>query len=146
MLGHIFYFIGLIIFLANVGTLSNFFKFTKIKEWTIKFNKVAKRNPIKSDYKEKEYDQLISFGFLMAINFIWIFFGLLTKSWVIFSILLLFNLLVNLLTKTIGQFSTISTIIQFIKLLVITGMVGLLVINHFHLHLNLYKIILPWFQ
>jgi hypothetical protein len=142
MLGHIFYFIGLIIFLSNLGMLSNFFKINKIKEWSIKFNKVTGRNPIKSDYKEKEFDSFISFGFLMAITFIWMFFGLLTKSWIIFSLLLTFNLLVNLISKSIGLFNSVSNILQFVKLCIVTGIIGILVINHYHLHLDLYKIIL----
>jgi len=143
MLGHIFYFIGLIIFLSNLGMISNFFKINKIKEWSIKFNKVTGRNPIKSDYKEKEFDSFISFGFLMAINFIWIFFGLLTKSWIIFSLILIFNFLINSLTKLIGEFSAISVFIQFCKMIIITSTIGILVMNHYHLHLDLLKIIVP---
>jgi hypothetical protein len=142
MLGHIFYFIGLIIFLSNLGILSNFFKINRIKEWSLKFNKVTGKNPVKGDYKEKEFDLFISFGFLMAINFIWIFFGLLTKSWIIFSLLLVFNLIVNLVSKAIGLFTSVSNILQFVKLCIVTGIIGLLVINHFHLHIDLYKIIL----
>jgi hypothetical protein len=142
MIGHIFYFIGLIIFLSNLGLLSNFFKISKIKEWNIKFNKVTGKNPIKSDYKEKEFESFISFGLIMIINFIWIFFGLLTTSWIIFSLLLIFNLLVNLISKAIGLFTNVSNILQFVKLCIVTGFIGLLVINHYHLHLDLYKIIL----
>jgi hypothetical protein len=142
-MGHFFYFIGLMIFLVNLGLLTKFHKLSEIKEWVIKFNKVTKRNPIKNDFKDKDYENYISFSFILILNFIWIFFGLLTKSWIIFSLILIFNFLVNSLTKLIGEFSAISVFIQFCKMIIITSTIGILVMNHYHLHLDLLKIIVP---
>ena len=142
-MGHFFYFIGLIIFLINLGLLTKFHKASEIKEWVIKFNKVTNRNPIKNDFKDKDYEKYISFSFILILNFIWIFFGLLTKSWIIFSLILLFNYLTNSLTKLVGEFSVISVFIQFCKMIIITSTIGVLVINHYHLHLDLLKIIVP---
>ena len=141
MLGHFFYFIGLLVFLIDLGLLTKFQKSSEIKEWVIKFNKVTKRNPVRSDFKGKDYESYVSFSFILVLNFIWLFLGLLTKSWVIFSLILLFNVIVNSLTKLIGQFSTLSVILQFCKMIVITFTIGLLVINHYHLHLDLWKLI-----
>lgn len=146
MLGHIFYFIGLVLFLSNISILSNFFKISKIREWSIKFNKVTGRKPIKSEYKENTHGQLLAFESLIGINFIWIFFGLVTKSWIIFSIILIFNLILNLITNTIGWFNKLSTTIQFLKIAIITLFIGILVINHFHLHKDLYQIIIQALQ
>jgi hypothetical protein len=143
MLGHFFYFIGLLVFLIDLGLLTKFQKSSEIKEWVIKFNKVTKRNPVKSDFKGKDYENYVSFSFILILNFIWLFLGLLTKSWMIFSLILLFNILTNSLTKLIGEFSALSVILQFCKMVVITFSIGLLVINHYHLHLDLWRLIVP---
>jgi hypothetical protein len=145
MLGHIFYFIGLVLFLANISILSNFFKIRKIQEWSFKFNKVTGKKPLKSEYKENTHGQLLAFEVILVMSFIWIFFGLVTKSWIIFSLMLLFNLIINLITNSFGNFTKISTLIQFIKINVITLFVALLVINHFHLHKDLFGIIIRLF-
>jgi hypothetical protein len=143
MLGHLFYFIGLFIYLIDILIITRYFKFLKIKEWVFTFNKVTSKQPLKSEFKDKEFDMFFTYNTSTLFTFLWIFFGLLTKSWPIFSILLIMNISINYITQLIGQFSMISKIIQFIKMFIVTLSVGLLVINHFHLHLDLWKFILP---
>ena len=79
MLGHIFYFFGLVIFILNVGILSKYFSYLKVKEWASKFNKVAKRQPIKSDFTEKDFEKFLSFNGVVVFTMFWLFFGVLTK-------------------------------------------------------------------
>ena len=144
-MGNFYYFIGLIIFLANIGLLSKFKRIAKIKEWSSAFTKVAKKKPTKSDFKDKEYEELAAANSILAINFFWLFFGLITKSWIIFLVLLSFNFITNLILKIFKEFSLLSIMINFCKMVIINISIGILVINHYHLHLNLAHVdFIPW--
>jgi hypothetical protein len=80
MLGNIYYFFGLVLFLIDLGLLTNFFKIQKTKNWIDSFFKVTKRKPNPSEIKIDEYQKVNSFHQTFAINFLWIFFGLITSN------------------------------------------------------------------
>lgn len=144
MIGHLYYFFGFFLFLLNLFLLTKYFSFFKTSEWVEKFQKVTNKKPQKSDFKKDEFSEWISFSILLIIDTLWLFCGVLTKSWKIFLLILIFNFILNLLLKLTGKFSTISKIIHFIKLIVITFTIGLLTMNHFHLHLDIWELTTQW--
>ena len=137
MLGHIYYFFGLIIFLSNIILTSNIIKLLKLKEWALKFHKVSGRHPMKSDFKENEYEQFTFANLIWIITFFWLFFGIITKSWPIFTVLILFNFLTTFICKKIGPFTLFSKLFEIVRILTNTLTIGFLVMNHFHLHLDI---------
>ena len=142
-MGNFYYFIGLILFLANIGLLSKFRRIAKIREWVSAFTNVTKKKPTKGDFKDKEYEELAGSNLILALNFFWLFFGLISKSWIIFLILLSFNFIINITSKIFKQFSLASIILNFCKMTIINIGIGVLVINHYHLHLNLIHYFIP---
>jgi hypothetical protein len=141
MLGHIFYFFGLILFLTNISILSKFQTIYRIKEWVIKFKKVTSKDPDKNEYKGKDYQYFTSYAGISVINFLWMFVGLIAGSWYVFLFTILASLVINLLTKSVGEFTIVGRILQLIKSIFICLIIGFLVINHFHLHWDIYKMI-----
>lgn len=141
MIGHIFYFIGLIIFLLNFGIISNILTYFKAKEWVVKFSKVAGRQPLKSDFPNASlHDKFIQFNFIGIATSLWIFFGLLTGSWLVYMALILVNLILKIPVKLLGDFNIISKSIGILYSILQILVIGLLVLNHFHLHENLMKL------
>lgn len=146
MLGHLYYFFGLILFLINISVISKFKTIYKIKEWTIKYKKVTSKEPTKKEFNDKDFQYFSSYASIDIINFLWLFFGLITKSWYVFSFMILLNLSINIVTKYIGEFTIIGRVLEFTKTLFTCFIIGFLVINHFHLHLDIYKKITQFLQ
>jgi hypothetical protein len=141
IMGHLYYFFGLVVFLTNLSFLMEFFNYLKIKEWHKSFEKVTKKIPNDKDFKKGDLEKFKKFNGVIGINFLWIFFGIMSESWKIFLLILSFNLIINLLTHIIGEFKMFSKIINFIKIIVISATILILCLNHFHLHLDLFKLL-----
>jgi hypothetical protein len=140
MFGDIFYFFGLLLFLVDLGVLLKYSKIQKIKNWVEAFFKVTKRKPNKQDMNLEDFKELNSFNLVLTINFLWIFFGLITKSWKFYLLVLIINLFLNLLIEKSKSLKSISHMLGVVKIFILVSAVGLLVINHFHLHLDLFEI------
>jgi hypothetical protein len=138
MLGDVYYFFGLILFLANIGMLMKFPKIQKIKNWVDAFFNVTKRKPNSDEINKEDLRQLNSFNSILGVNFLWIFFGIITNSWKFFLLILVLNLLLNMVLINIVKYKKMSFAISLLKFFIITTSTGLLVINHFHLHIDLY--------
>lgn len=143
MLGHIFYFIGLFLFFLNLSKVTSYFKFIETKEWVIKFKKVTGKEPLKSDFREEnEYNFFVYFGCLSLIKTIWLICGLLSSNWQIFGITILFGLIIKKISEK-SPFS-VQKVVGFTFNLFISGLIALLVLNHFHFHQNLTNWISIW--
>ena len=145
MLGHIFYFLGLFLFLGNIILISNFFKTFKAKEWAFKFKKVTSKDPNKKDFQNKDYEYYSYYSAIGILNFFWMFFGILGNNWYIFLFIILINLIINFICKKIGEFNITSKILQLVRNITISMTIGFLVINHFHLHLNIWNLLVSRF-
>lgn len=144
MLGHIFYFLGLIVFLLNVYTISKYKRVFELREWIIKFKKITGRNPVATDYrKPDDKEVLVAWSTCVVMTSFWIFFGLLAKSWYVFLFLMCINTIINLLCRALGEFSRFGYFLNLIKSLLIFVTTGFLIINHFHLHLDIWSLIKP---
>ena len=137
MLGHIYYFFGLIVLLSNIILSSNILKLLKLKEWATKFHKVSGRHPLKSDFKENEYEQFLLSNSIWVFTFFWFFFGIITKSWAVFLSIILFNFFVTFVCKKIGPFTFFSKVLEVFRILINTLTIAFLVMNHFHLHMDI---------
>ena len=142
MLGDIYYFLGLLLFLVDLGLLMKYSKIQKTKNWVDAFFKVTKRKPNKEDMKSEDFQELNSFNSVLTLDFLWMFFGLITNSWKFFLLLLIVNFLFNILILQSKSMKKVIFILGFLKMCLITFSIGLLVINHFHLHKDLYEMVL----
>lgn len=137
-MSHVFYFVGLIIFLMNLNFLMNFMDFLKIKEWFESFQRVTKKIPTSKDFKKGELDKLKKYNASISLNLVWIFIGLISSNWEMFTILLIIHLIFEWMIKLIGEFKTISKFLFFLRLSISTILIFVLVMNHFHWNLNLF--------
>ena len=142
-MGHIFYTIGLFLFLLDFINLISFHKIWKINEWKTAYKKVNKKDPTKTDYKSIDDYNLASFSIVYTIFlFFWLMFGLITMSWKIYAIIFILGFclqltkkLLNLITK--NEYSKINMLISYPYLIFKSAVMIFLVINHFHLHINI---------
>jgi hypothetical protein len=139
-MGHLFYFFGLIVVLLNIFIISRFKRIFELKEWMVKFKNVTGRNPVATDYrKNDDKDILTTWSVSVITTSLWIFFGLLTKSWYVYLAILIFSTLLNVVGKSLGEFSKITFLIFLIKSLLTLFIIGFLTINHFHLHWDIWN-------
>ncbi len=133
MIGHLYYAIGLTILIVSVNFILNFFKLNKISTWSRKFVKVTGNTPSIQDYRSTE-DYEVS-KFLSIYNIIeplWMVFGLMSASWYVFLFLIFLRYLMKIIKN-----KYIGLVFAIVKSLLIL----FLIINHFHLHIDLLEII-----
>jgi len=142
MLGHIYYAFGLIVLLISISMIMKFKKLNLIKEWRVKFKIVTGKDPQDKDFRDEEEKSLYNgMSMLSLIESIWVIIGLLTGSWFIFLSLLVYSTIINLINKPL-KFTIVGKAIS-LKLLCIKALVYLfLILNHFHLHYDVLKLIL----
>jgi|LakMenE18May11ns_1017448.scaffolds.fasta_scaffold9488308_2 hypothetical protein len=144
MLGHIFYFFGLLVFILSLNRIFQYFKLIEIKEWLVAFKKVTQRDPVKTDFRSvKDYNLFVSFGCLSMFETLWIILGFMSSNWLIFLVLFLSGFIL----KQILYFTSFN--IQKVVGLIFTTtkslVILILVINHFHFHQDLVTLIFNWF-
>jgi hypothetical protein len=137
MIGHIYYFIGLFILIFSFSNLFNFFKFSKIRDWYIAFEKVTKKTIARKDFRnDKDYNIFILWSVFNFFELTWIVLGLATKSWPIFLSLIIFELLTKLISKNL-KFRFISKTFGFSFQMCKFIIILILILNHFHFHQDL---------
>lgn len=142
MIGDIFYSFGVIILILNTFVLFRYRGILKVIEWISKFKKVVKRLPIKSDYRSPDdRGLLLVWSFTFVVTTFWMLFGLLGKGWIMFSSLIISSFLLNVSIKVAGEFSKVSYLIGVFKYFIIISTMLFLILNHFHFHLDLLKLI-----
>ena len=140
-MGHLFYILLLFVNLTLIAYLSNFFKIKSIQEWFNKFKLFTKKNPEKSDFRtEDEYNLFTLSSAIPIIEFIIIIFGLLTASWYVYLVVFLSSIIIKLLSK-IFEYSFFSKLILAFTLFIRICVYFFLIINHFHLHLDILKLL-----
>ena len=144
MLGHIFYFFGLLVFILSLNRIFQYFKLIEIKEWLVAFKKVTQRDPVKTDFRSvKDYNLFVSFGCLSMFETLWIILGFMSSNWLIFLVLFLSGFILKqiLYFTSFNIQKVVGLIFTTTKYLVIL----ILVINHFHFHQDLVTLIFNWF-
>ncbi len=142
MLANLFYFCGLFLFLFNFKLLLSVGKIVKLKEFVKKFQKVTNKSPEKENFSGTDYE---TFNFFIMTNFLtisWYFLGTIGSNWVFFLSFLILNPILSLISNSTA-IKPISFFFDLVILLLNLALIGFLVFNHFHLHLNPTKILLP---
>lgn len=143
-MGHVFYFFGLIVFLININFIFNFFEYYRLKKWFFLFKKITGKLPTTKDIKHGDLDKIKKFEGVLPLTYAWWIIGILTPTWKVFLTLLTFNLILNLICGKIGDLSLSVKIIKLLNLILNTVILLVLVLNHFHLHLDLFQISLTF--
>lgn len=134
ILGDLYYALGFLVFLVLIFIVTQFTKFYNAREWSIKYTKVIGKEPEKKDFRsEQEYTDYIAFQIFSIIEFLWMFMGLLTRSWSVFGVLFLFVILNSSIRVRLG-FEPLRKLTTLSLLWLKIFIYGWLVINHFHLH------------
>jgi hypothetical protein len=141
MVASIFYFIGLILFLFNFIILMNLSKYFYVREFVAKFKKVTGKNPESSDFADQNFGFFSLILLTEVFNFTWFFLGTIGQNWIVF---LGYFLILPILAFGINtpKIKFITNFFISLKVIFVVFLLGFLVFNHFHLHLNLAKLIL----
>lgn len=140
-MGDIYYFLGFLLTFLNLKIFPELTKIIKTKNWMEAFHKVAKRKPNKSEINNENLKKYHKYEFLIKMNFIWICIGFLSKSWAMFSLLILINFILYK-TQILINNKIIFGLIDYIKFSIITLFIAFMVVNHFHLHIDLFKLLI----
>jgi hypothetical protein len=141
MIGHIYYIFGFIPLLLGLAILLKLRKHIEIDQWCIKFEEITKNKPTKEDFRSPEEFNLKSgVEFINGIDLMWMILGIVSQSWYIFISLIMLSLVVSTIKKAIG-FNTVSTALTGILLFAKISIYLFLIINHFHLHYDILRVI-----
>lgn len=141
MTGHIYYAIGLLVILSSLTMIMKFKKMNSIREWFDKYKVITGNSPEKADFRSKEESDLYrGISTLGIFEFMWVIGGLLTSSWYVFLSLFIYALIVGLIIKPF-KYTFFGSIISIHFLLLKIVVYLFLVINHFHLHYDIFNII-----
>jgi uncharacterized membrane protein len=100
------------------------------------FKKISGSNPTPKDFRENNgYVTFSAFNSFTVAEFFWLLFGLATKSWAIFFVLVMFHLIFRFIMNS--QFVYVGKHFGFLFQILKSICILFLVINHFHLHINL---------
>ncbi len=135
MMGHAYYLIGLAILFLAISNIIYFNGFYNTLMWIKSFKKISGIDPIQKDFRSKhDYDVFSTFNTFAKAEFIWFFFGLITKSWIVFLVLILLSFLFNIIVNS--KFTFIGKVLGFLFELAKSLIIFALIINHFHIHFN----------
>lgn len=141
MLVTIYYLVGILVFLSVLSNTLRFRKIYSVKEWREKYEKIIGKKPERKNYRtKKEYSLLESYNILSLFEFLWIFMGLFTGSWYVFVALLLMSYIFNLILNPI-KWSIFYKISTFTFIIIKISLYLYLIVNHFYLHIDTYKLI-----
>jgi hypothetical protein len=142
-----FYGAGLLVAITNFVILINFKEIFALTEWFYKFKKVAGRNPLESDFRNQgDKEVILMWSNIVIFTLLWMIFGLLTSDWIIFIAIFITNIFFNFLKRKLDNLDKIKYFLSFLKTFIGTATVSFLVINHFHLHIDLTRYLISLFQ
>jgi len=141
---HIFYFIGILFIIYELKWIMYPKSEAKKSE---KLHRLLKEHKEKKwDNSTDEFKEILKIRGLMSLLFvIWMFAGLLTFNWVLFLISIVFNIaIVGLLSKAL-RFSIGYIILHWLNSIIGFTFGVFVIINSYHLKINLYDWIIKWF-
>lgn len=135
-MGHIYYLIGIFIGLSVFSNLLNSLKYYKIRHWIETFKKVTSKEPLQSDFREsQDYNIYTAYNSFAIFQFVWFLLGISSKSWYIYLTILLIDFILNNIIFTLRPGFLGKSLIIFYLLFKFV-LVFLLILNHFHFHLD----------
>lgn len=137
---HIYYIIGILVLISVISQLLRFNRIFKVSEWYEKFKKVTGKKPLKNEFRsDSDYYLITSLAPLLVFEGLWIIFGLITNNWFIFVLLFIYGKLVSLIFKNV-KYTIIGKSILLHLLILKTSVYAFMIINHFHIGLDLFEI------
>ncbi len=141
ILTHIFYSFGFLFFLHYFISLIKFDKYYSLKEWYIKFQEVTGNRPKYKDFRYKsDYVMFSNKNSITIFEYMWVFLGVFTNSWVIF-LFLIFLISISSFLIRYKKINFLDKVFTFNYLLIKVIIYLFLFINEFHLKLNINQII-----
>ena len=141
---HIFYFIGILFLIYVVYFLLNLKneleESKRFKELTKEF-----KNLEWNDYSE-EYKKLFKNKAFVLIFLFWLFIGLASSQWVLFLIFLLFQFIIIIPISDLVKFSFYRYFVTGFNTVVGIIFSLFLILNKYHFKLNLYEILINYFN
>ena len=141
---HIFYFIGILFLIYEVYFLLNLKneleESKRFKELTKEF-----KNLEWNDYSE-EYKKLSKNKAFVLIFLFWLFIGLASSQWVLFLIFLLFQFIIIKPISDLVKFSFYRYFVTGFNTVVGIIFSLFLILNKYHFKLNLYEILINYFN
>lgn len=141
---HIFYFIGILFLIYEVYFLLNLKneleESKRFKELTKEF-----KNLEWNDYSE-EYKKLFKKKAFVLIFLFWLFIGLASSQWVLFLIFLLFQFIIIIPISDLVKFSFYRYFVTGFNTVVGIIFSLFLILNKYHFKLNLYEILINYFN
>ena len=141
---HIFYFIGILFLIYEVYFLLNLKneleESKRFKELTKEF-----KNLEWNDYSE-EYKKLFKNKAFVLIFLFWLFIGLASSQWVLFLIFLLFQFIIIIPISDLVKFSFYRYFVTGFNTVVGIIFSLFLILNKYHFKLNLYEILINYFN
>lgn len=140
MIGHLYYIIGLIILMMSFSNIIHYYRFINTILWIQSFVKISGSIPTSKDFRsEIDYSVYLTFNNFTAIGFYWTLLGLITNSWMIFLYMIILHFVLKFILDS--TFIAISKHFGFLFNIVKSALIFLLIINHFHLHMDLLELL-----
>lgn len=135
MIGHLYYITGLIIFIISLSNTIYYLRYLGIMEWIKSYERVSGSKPLKDKFRTiDDYNIYVTFKSFFYIELFWLILGVITKSWIIFLILIGLQYILKIISD--NSQSLFSKVFGYIINLIQTIATFTLIINHFHLHIN----------
>jgi hypothetical protein len=141
---HIYYLIGFVFLINKIAWILNPKTNTKrIKRYNIEYkkNKGKKWEDMSNEYK----DLVKLLGVKQLIIWFWLLAGMFTFNWVLFIAFIMFNLIVGLIGKPF-RFNMIYTSIHWVNSIIGFAFCIFVIINSYHLKIDLYELIIKYFN
>jgi hypothetical protein len=146
MLSNLYYFFGIFILLSVISQLLKYNQIFSLSEWYEKFEKVTGKKPLKKDFRsESDWYIFMYRNPLLIFEGFWIIFGFITNNWFIFLFMVIYTKLIGFIFNKF-KYNIISKYLYLNIFLIKIIIYGLIIINHFHLKLDLWIIFKDFLQ
>lgn len=140
MLIDIYYFFGIFILLSFSSQLINFNRFFRVVDWYQKFLKVTGKKAIKDDFSNQDdWYVFTTYGLFTVLDGIWMILGLVTNNWFIFIGLVVISKTISFIVNKL-KLNFIKKYIYLLFLVTKTSLYSIMIVNHFHIGLDLWII------
>lgn len=140
---HIFYLIGMIYAIINLFQAIDPKTHIERMSKTIENGKIHKGKEY-NDYPKEYQTQLVHVFFVLVIGFVFMFGGLFTDQWPLFIILMIFDFGVSGLVTKLVKGSIIHPIWGAINGSVCFAIIIFIILNAYHLHIDILQLIVGW--
>lgn len=142
-IGHIYYLFGILVIIKHLFQLFAFRSLDRVKDWSLRYKEVIGRNPKKKEFRStEEYDLNETNQALMVFELLWVMSGLFSTNWHIFASIFIGSIIFGVFVKPFF-FTFFGKLLSFSFIIVKLLLYLMLIVNHFHYHLDLWELFKP---